>query len=55
MGDPYKVKIIESHLEQMGKDTYYHPQLAGMAGKNINLDRGALELLKDYYERNGGE
>ena len=47
--DPYKVDIIEKHISAMRTDEYYLAQLCGPAGKNINLDEGALQLLKKYY------
>ena len=48
--DQYKVNMIDKHLKAMKNDAYYLAQLSGSEGKNINLDEGALLLLKQYYE-----
>lgn len=48
--DKYKVNIIDKHLEAMKNDEYYLVQLSGSECKNINMDEGALLLLKKYYE-----
>ncbi len=50
MKDSYKAGIIEKHIEASKKDEYYLAQVTGSAGKNINLDEGALLLLKRYFE-----
>ena len=50
MRDPYKVNIIQENLGKMAGDEYYLVRLKGDAGKSINLDEGALKLLKAYYE-----
>ncbi len=50
MKDSYKAGIIEKHIEATKNDEYYNAQVTGSAGKNINLDEGALNLLKKYYE-----
>ena len=48
--DQYKVNIIKQHIEAMGNDEYYFAQVVGNAGKPINLSKGALILLRQYYE-----
>lgn len=50
MRDVYKVDMINKHLKAQEEDEYYFVQVTGIAGKNINLDREALLLLKEYYE-----
>lgn len=50
MKDAYKVDIIDKHLKAQAEDEYYLVQVTGSAGKNINLDKEALLLLKEYYE-----
>ena len=47
--DKYKVDIIEKHIEKMEADEYYIPRLKGDMYNSINLDTGAMNLLKDYY------
>ena len=49
MKDAYKVNVINQHIEAAKADEYYSAQLTGKAGKPINLDEGALNLLKEYY------
>ena len=48
--DDYKVMHIDKHLRALKEDDYYLAQLKGPAGKNINIDKGALLLLRAYYE-----
>lgn len=50
MKDAYRADIIDKHLRAQEEDDYYLVQVTGSAGKNINLDQGALLLLKQYYE-----
>ena len=50
MKDVYKVDMINKHLKAQEKDDYYLVQVTGTAGKNINLDKKTLLLLKEYYE-----
>ena len=50
--DPYKAGILAKHQKAMDGDEYYFAQVAGPAGAPINLDREALELLKEYYSGN---
>ena len=50
MKDSYKIKVIQEILDNMDEDYYYLAQLTSADTKNINLDRNALLLLKQYYE-----
>lgn len=47
--DAYKTKIIDGQIKALKEDEYNLVQLVGPGGKNINLDEGALLLLKRYY------
>lgn len=51
--DEYKVMVLEQILSNMEEDRYYLAQLKGCDTKAINLDRGALELLLEYYNKRG--
>ena len=54
MRDTYKVNVINQHIEAAKADEYYTAQLTGKAGKPINLDNDALQLLKEHYEGEDG-
>ena len=47
--DIYKAEIIDGQIRALKEDEYNHVQLVDPGGKNINLDEGALLLLKRYY------
>jgi len=49
MFDDYKVGILKTHLNSMDEDPYYLTLVSGCKAKNINLDKGAIELLIKYY------
>lgn len=49
MKDTYKVDILDKNLKEMAADEYYIPRLRGDMYNAINLDEGAMNLLKDYY------
>ncbi len=46
----YKASQIELQIENMQKDPYYNAQVTGIGAKAINLDEGALEILKRYFK-----
>lgn len=45
----YKTSQINKHIDAMGDDFYYMPQLAGVLADPISLDKNALKILKAYY------
>ena len=49
--DTYKTQIIDGQIRALKEDEYNLVQLVGPGGKNINLDEGALLLLKRYYSQ----
>ena len=51
--DAYKIQLLFNAIQEMDDDEYFVPRLkvTDKSGKYINLDKGALESLIEYYSR----
>lgn len=50
MGDTYRAGHLEKALHEMENDEYFIPTVKCENGLNINLDKGAVDLLIAYYK-----
>lgn len=49
--DNYKVEVLKNILNTMQKDEFYTCKVKGDDTKAINLDKGAIKLLIEYYSK----